>query len=300
MIISASRRTDIPAFYARWIINRIRAGYCTVANPFNQKQVSYISLRPEDVDLIVFWTRNPQPLFPGLDELNRCGFRYYFLFTLMDNPSILDPKMPALVSSLNAFQELAKLIGPEKVVWRYDPIVFSNITDVEFHIQKYKHIAESLAGYTKRSIISIVDIYRKLKKRVDKMNEQGIEIIDDKAKLGKHIEDLMGNLKDIAARNEMEIFSCSEILDLQRFGINPGKCIDDNFIKEVFGLNVPHQKDKSQRKACGCVLSKDIGYYDTCLYNCQYCYATSSLDRAKMRHKLHNPKSPSLIGWQDV
>ena len=146
MIISASRRTDIPAFYARWFMNRIREGYCTVPNPFNPNQVSRISLKPEDVDIIVFWTRYARPLMPFLNELDDRGYRYYFLYTLMNNPRALEPKSPSHKRSLNTFQNLSNRIGMEKVIWRYDPIVFTRITDPNFHKETYQHIAEQLKG----------------------------------------------------------------------------------------------------------------------------------------------------------
>src|SRR5512135_950390 len=128
MIISASRRTDIPAFYSRWFMNRVRAGYCTVPNPFNANQVKRISLLPEEVDVIVFWTRNPRPLFPFLKELDVRGVRYYFQFTLLDNPRSIDPKTPPAESALQTFRALSEQVGPARVIWRYDPLVLSQIT----------------------------------------------------------------------------------------------------------------------------------------------------------------------------
>lgn len=295
MIISASRRTDIPAFYSKWFINRIREGYCTVPNPFNSKQISHISLNSNDVDVIAFWTRNPKPLVPYLRELEQRGYLYYFQFTLMDNPCLIDTKTPSLSSSLRTFQKLSSLIGPEKVIWRYDPIVISNITDIEFHISTYKNIAEVLNGYTQRSVISILDIYSKLKKRLNSLKEKGVEIIDCNEAFGRDYDELMNLLAPIASENRMEIVSCAEELDLMKYNIHPGKCIDDEYIERVFGIGVTHKKDPSQRKACGCVVSKDIGMYNTCLFGCQYCYATNSFEQARTRHKSHDPNTTSLI-----
>ena len=132
MIVSASRRTDIPAFYAEWFMNRVRAGTCDVPNPFNPQQVARVSLQPDEVDGIVFWTRHPRPLFPHLAELDKRGYRYYFQYTLLDNPRLIDPKVPPLETSLATFRELAERVGPDRVVWRYDPIVFSNVTGRSF------------------------------------------------------------------------------------------------------------------------------------------------------------------------
>lgn len=297
MIISASRRTDIPAFYAEWFMNRIQAGYCTVPNPFNWKQVSYISLKPEDVDVIVFWTRHPRPLFPHLKEIDQRGYRYYFQYTLMNNQRQIDPKSPPPESSLQTFHELADRIGPEKVIWRYDPILFSKVTDAEFHQRNYRNIAQALRGYTGRSVISIVDIYRKAEKRFRELASQGVEIMDCEPEA---FGTLMSTLVGVATENDMEIVSCAEELDLQTHGVRPGKCIDDGHIERIFGLDVTHKKDPSQRKACGCVVSKDIGIYDSCLFGCVYCYATRCFERAKANYGQHIPTSPSLIGWYDA
>ncbi|MFQ5963787.1 MAG: DUF1848 domain-containing protein [Candidatus Scalinduaceae bacterium] len=295
MIISASRRTDIPAFYARWFMNRIRAGYCTVPNPSNKKQILHVSLRPEDVDMIVFWTRNPQPLIPYLKELDQLGYLYYFQYTLMNNPRLIDNNTPPLPSSLNIFKKLSDLIGHERVIWRYDPVIMSSITGIEFHISTYKKIAEGLKGHTQRSVISLVDIYPKLKKRLSTLRDHGVEIIDFNEMDDRHLEGLLYSLAQIADENAKEIVSCAEEPDLIKYNIRHGKCIDDDYIERVFGISVTHKKDPFQRKACGCVVSKDIGMYNTCLFGCQYCYATNSFEQAKNLHKNHNPDSTSMI-----
>ena len=293
MIISASRRTDIPAFYTKWFMNRVRAGFCLVPNPFNPNQISNISLAPENVDLFVFWTRNPKPLIPHLKELNARGYSYYFLFTLMDNPRILDPKSPSPEISIDTFKKLSDLIGPEKVFWRYDPIVLSNVTDIEFHKQRFEFIADKLCGCTFRCIISFVDIYRKIEGRLNNLAGKGfvLEKPDN-----NDLSDLAVTFCSIASQNGIEIRSCASQKDLTDFGIPAGKCIDDIYIARVFGKHLNSKKDPSQRKYCNCVSSKDIGMYDSCLYECLYCYATTSFDRAKINFKSYDPDSPSLLG----
>lgn len=300
MIISASRRTDVPAFYARWFINRIRAGYCTVPNPFNRHQVAYVSLNPSEVEAIVFWTRNPRPLFPYLAELDERGYRFYFQYTVMNNPRQIDPKSPPLTASLRTFQELAERVGPARVIWRYDPIVFSSVTGTQFHLTNYKQIAQSLRRYTQRSVISLVDDYRKAAKRMADLAQQGIKVAMYDGQPSERFDHFMRTLAQIAHDNEMEIASCAEEVDLQPYGIRPGKCVDDAYIQQVFGLEVGHKKDSAQREACGCVTSKDIGMYDTCLFGCQYCYATTSFERAKVHYEEHNPESPSMVGWYEA
>jgi hypothetical protein len=292
MIISASRRTDIPAFYSEWFMNRIRAGFCTVPNPVRKDQISRVSLKPEDVDVIVFWTRNPVPLMKHLDELDKRGYCYCFQYTIMDNPRVLDPRCPAADDAIESARRLSGRIGPEKVIWRYDPIVFAGALNAEFHKKTYERIAGALRGHAHCSVISVVDVYRKIGKRLRSLAENGFELtpLD-----GRSLEDLMRSIAGTAKANGMEVFTCAEETDFSSCGIPPGKCIDDAYIARVFGLKVPAAKDPSQRKACGCVVSRDIGAYDSCLFGCAYCYATSSFERAKENHQRHDPASASLI-----
>jgi hypothetical protein len=300
MIISASRRTDIPAFYAEWFINRIRAGYCTVPNPFNRQQISKVSLLPEDVDVIVFWTRNPKPIFPYLDELDQRGFRYFFQYTILGYPREFDTKGPGRESAIATFRELAARVGPDRVIWRYDPIVFSEITGANYHRENYALIAAALNGCTKHSVISLLDMYAKIRKRIDQLNLKGLGIMEYDGTPSPRFNDLMHALTSTANQNGMQLQSCAEELDLAIYGICPGKCIDDEYIQTTFGIEVGHQKDPGQRKACGCVVSRDIGMYESCLFGCQYCYATGNFERARENHRQHEPQSPSLIGWYDV
>ncbi len=295
MIISASRRTDIPAFYAQWFINRTRAGYCVVPNPFSPRQVAQVALEPEQVETIVFWTRNPRPLFVCLEELDQRGYRYYFQYTLMNNPRVMDPKTPAAKAALDTFRKLSDRVGPARVVWRYDPIVFSSITDPEFHLRTYTTLARALRSYTFRSVVSIIDLYPKVDARLGQLKDRGVTLTPHERLPAGRLASLMRALASTAAENGMEITSCAETIDLAPYGIRPGKCIDDELIGRVFGIQVTGKKDPSQRKACGCVVSKDIGMYDTCPFGCLYCYATTSFDRARIHHREHRPDTPSLV-----
>jgi hypothetical protein len=289
MIISASRRTDIPAFYAPWFIHRIRAGWCRVPNPFNSAQVTEVSLRPEDVEVIVFWTRYPLPMMPHLEEMEDRGYHFYFLYTLMGNPREIDPNSPSLRSALRTFQRLADRIGPEKVIWRYDPIVLSSLTDSDFHKRTFHHISGELEGYTQRCIMSAVNPYRKAKRR---FMDRGIELLSSD---GQEFGNLVQFMAEEARNRGMDIFSCAQTLDLDDRGVKHGKCIDDEYIERAFGIRVSHKKDPSQRRSCRCVVSKDIGMYDTCLFGCLYCYGTTSFKKAKENYKIHDPRAPSLI-----
>lgn len=296
MIISASRRTDIPAFYSEWLMNRVRAGFCTVPNPFNPKQVSRVSLIREDVDCLVFWTRNPKPLLRHLDELDRLGYSYYFLYTLVDYPRPIELATPSVSSATATLRELSDRIGPKRVVWRYDPILFGDLGSVSYHRDRFARLARELKGHTKRVVVSVVDIYRRMSRRLRELAAQGSNIEDERGIEPEELAELMTSLSHSARENRMEIASCAEELDLGQFGIRAGHCIDADLISDLFGIDLTARKDPSQRKACGCMVSRDIGMYDSCVFGCQYCYATSSMERAKENRRLHDPVSPSLLG----
>ncbi len=292
VIVSVSRRTDIPAFYSDWFMRRLRAGFCTVPNPFNPNQISRVSLNPEDVDAIVFWTRDPKPMLPHLAELDGMGYRYYFLYTLMDNPRTIDPGAPSAEAAVETFLRLSGRIGPERVIWRYDPIFLTTVTGPDFHRETHRRIASSLRGHAARCVVSIAHDYRKLKKRMGELAGKGITPL---APTGEILSPLMRSLAECAARCGMEIRSCSSEYDLEDFGILPGRCVDGELIAKLFGVECKSGKDPRQRERCGCAPSKDIGMYDSCLFGCRYCYATSSFERARANYRRHNPESPSLL-----
>jgi hypothetical protein len=273
MIISCSRRSDIPAAHSEWLMKRLNVGYCDVPNPMNSRQISRISLRPEDVTLIVFWTKNPVSLLPHLDELSARGYRYYFLYTLNGYDRQIEPNVPELAKGIWTFCKLAERIGPEKLLWRYDPIIISSNTDVAYHRDQFSLIAQSLSGYTSRVIVSLVDFYKKRERDINELNKKGylIERNPDHAVMNS----LFPYLVDAAQRASMEVQSCAETFDLSHYGVLPGKCIDDVYIKRVFGISVPSLKDRFQRPSCRCIKSRDIGQYNTCSLKCRYCYANS-------------------------
>ena len=273
MIISASRRTDIPAFYTDWFLRRIEEQYCTVANPFNPRQVARVSLAPADVDAIVFWTKDARPLIPHLDRLNRLGYRYYFQYTVNGYGELFEPHVPPLDDCIDAFCELAAKIGPDQVIWRYDPIVISNMTDVEYHKDRFAGILDKLRSATRRVVVSFVDDYRKATAQFRQLAREGVAV---RLTTGSdEAAELAGFIGQNAVVHGIEAFSCAEAFDLQPFGIKRGKCIDDALLEKLFGIRVGFRKDRSQRPECGCVAAKDIGVYGTCRHGCRYCYAGS-------------------------
>lgn len=290
MIISASRRTDIPAFYAKWFINRIREGYVLNKNPFNANQVKKIILTAFHVDAIIFWTRNPKPLMPYLDELDEKGLNYYFQYTITGYPRTLEKNTPHPSKAIKTFIELSDKIGKEKVIWRYDPIIFTKYTDFDEHIRLFTKIAKALEGKTDKVVISFADPYKKITKKLEEIDYS--DILDEKTKL----YDLAKQISEIAQSRNMIVETCSEAIDLDYCNINHGKCIDDTLIEKLFNINLHVDKDKNQRKECGCVQSVDIGVYNTCSHGCTYCYATFSDKTVEKNKLIHNPNSPLLIG----
>ncbi len=294
MIISASRRTDIPAFYADWFMNRIEAGHCLVPNPFNANQISRISLAPADVDALVFWSKDPRPMLEPIRRLDDMGFVSYFLFTLNDYPAIFEPALPPLEQRIETFKLLARTMGTQRVIWRYDPIIISSSTPYPFHEERFSALAQALSGSTERVIVSIIDYYHKTNRRFAPLENRGITF-DRQAASATEMADLLAFMSRTAGSLGMEIQSCAEQLDYSDVGVPPGPCIDPELIDRLGG-SVSPDKDRGQRAQCLCATSRDIGVTDTCLHGCTYCYATRSNDLAQRRHKEHDPTSPMLWG----
>jgi hypothetical protein len=291
LIISASRRTDIPAFYTKWFINRLKERFCIVQNPFNQSTFHRVNLDPGDVDVIVFWTRNAHPMLRYLSDMDHMGYRYYFHYTITGNTRLLDPYCPEPMDAVRSFLKLSESIAPDRVIWRYDPIVFTAKTDEIFHRDMFEFLASNLRGFTKRVVVSLVQRYKKNRRRLRTEDDAGPLLMDiSDTRLGV----FMNSLASIAAANGLEILSCAQEKDLSPFGIKAGSCIDPDLIKQLFELNVSRRKDPGQRPACRCVVSRDIGAYDTCIYGCRYCYATTTLEKARRRFQAHDPLSPML------
>jgi hypothetical protein len=295
MIISASRRTDIPAFYSEWFVNRLQQGYCLVPNPFNPRQVSRISLVPESVDAIVFWSKNPAPMLRFLPKVEGMGYRFYFLFTLNDYPTALEPGLPPLAERISTFIELSQRLGPLRVIWRYDPIILSNKTDTCYHRKTFENLCRQLAGRTQRVITSIITLYRKTRRNLALLEKQGY-VFDKDPRSNPETEALLSHMAACAAEHGLDIFACAEKTDYTHLGIRPSSCIDAALIRELWGIPVSSKKDPGQREHCGCAISRDIGMTDTCPHGCPYCYSTMNPEIALRRYKTHDPGSTALMG----
>ena len=285
-IISASRRTDIPAFFSEWFMNRLEAGSVMVRNPYNQK-VSEIPINKYVTDCIVFWTKNPIPM---LDKLDRITLPYYFQFTLTGYGSDMERNLPNKNMLIQVFKDLCEK-GNGHVIWRYDPIIFTNKYTPEWHLRTFAGMANDLKGYTDRCVISFVNLYDFVKKN---MADEYFAYFSMEQK-----KDFCKRLAEIADRNDMKVGTCAEKMDLEQFGIFHNKCIDPDYIEKVCGYPVDAGKDRGQRKECGCIESVDIGAYNTCNNGCKYCYALqdkSELERNKHRYDVHSPLLCDRLG----
>ncbi len=286
MIISASRRTDIPAYYSDWFIKRLQEGFALARNPMNPKQVSRISLGVQEVDGVVFWSKNPQPMLNKLDALK--NYAYYFQFTLNAYGQDIEPGLPGRFQRIETFQPLSDKLSPEKVIWRYDPIALSDRYSLNWHIQSFGEMAANLKGYTKKVIISFLDLYPKIEGNIKPFKMR------PPSEGEKHA--LAQALAGIAKENGLLIETCAEEIDLSAYGIGHGCCIDGNLMARISGRTLNVKKDRNQRQACGCAASVDIGAYHCCPNGCVYCYANYTLKSAKENYLRHQPLSPLLLG----
>lgn len=284
MILSVSRRTDIPAFYSDWFFERIRQGYIYVRNPMNEHQVSKVKITPDVVDCIVFWTKNPAYMLSHLDELSE--YDYYFQYTLNNYGKDAEPKVPAIEQRIETFIKLSEKIGKEKVVWRYDPIIFTDSYTPRFHLESFKYIAGNLKKHTEKAVVSIVDVY-------PSKNSSNLARIGAKKLSHAELEAFMAKMAEAAQENGLVIATCAEDIDLEKYGIEHNSCIDKTLIERITNSTLKVKQD-GQRPNCGCIKCDDIGSYDTCPHACVYCYANYRPGVVAEKIKLYDVTSPIL------
>jgi hypothetical protein len=276
MIVSASRRTDLPAYYPDWLMGRIAAGYCLVRNPYNAKSLRRVSLEPEDLDLLVLWTRDPRPIMPRLRELDERGLRYYFQVTITGYPPAMEALAPPLGDSICALCELADRVGPGRALWRYDPVILSRDLDADRHRAVFGEIAARLEGRTERVTLSIVDEYAGTRSRLGRAG------FPDASFREADYLPLLADLAGIAKARGMRPLACAEKVDLAPLGIEAGACVDSEPAASQRGASA-ERRDPGQRGACRCAPSVDIGAYGTCPRGCAYCYANRGAGRLVAR-----------------
>lgn len=288
MIVSVSRRTDIPAFYSEWFVKRLREGFLYVRNPFNANQVSRINLSPETIECIVFWSKNPERLVRQLHEIDGLGYKYYFQFTVTSYDKSIEVHVPKKEQVISTFKKLADNIGPDKVIWRYDPILLTEKFNSDYHIKWFEYLADKLGQHTRKCVISFIDMYKKCERNLRDVHLKNVDFSLKKS--------LAKSLSEIAKSHNLLIESCAEEKDLSEINIPHGKCIDDELISTIIGRKIEISKDKTQRKECGCVTSVDLGTYNTCKHGCKYCYANFSPKTVENNCPTHDVNSPLLTG----
>lgn len=289
MIVSASRRTDIPTYYTEWFLNRLKEEFVLVRNPVNFHQINRINLAPSVVDGIVLWTKNPIPMIQHLSELNK--YNYYFQFTLNAYGKDVEPNVPSKNNIIiPAFQKLSKTIGKERVIWRYDPIFFTKHYTMEYHCKYFRVLASKLSQYTEKCTVSFLDLYANTVR-----NTQSLKI--KQATKEQQLE-IMQIFSKIAKEYGFYIDTCAETINLEKFGITHAHCIDKERFERLGKYKLSVGKDQNQRTKCGCISSIDIGAYNSCKNGCLYCYANDSCNNIMMNNlpKKHNPASPLLLG----
>jgi hypothetical protein len=314
IILSVSRSTDIPAFYSEWLIKRLRTGFLTWRNPFNQKILTIDLTR---VAGAVFWSKNPRPLLPYLHEIESRGIDYYFQFTVNDYENVgYEPKVPPLNERIATFKELSGRLGKKRVVWRFDPICISDDVSPESILQRLSRLAEVLGPMTERLVVSFVDVlaYRKVQNNIKR--HDGVMLREPTPEEQDYLAE---GISRIAREHGLQVSACGESRSYTAFGIPPAKCIDGalfaeicspkNFrLQEHLGINKAQgsllsfaplelkvRKDKGQRDVCGCIESKDIGMYNTCGHMCVYCYANSSQKVVEKNMLLHRPGDEGIV-----
>lgn len=288
MIISASRRTDIPAFYAEWFINRLKAGFVYIRNPRNPSRISCVALNTAVVDCIVFWTKNARPMLSRLDIIDAMGYPYYFQFTITPYNQQLEKGLPAKAEIIETFKCLSDKIGKHRVVWRYDPVIISKEFSVQYHLDAFGNMCDMLGDYTHKCIFSFIDLYAKIR--------EGMKGIGDSEVSDLHRDQIARGFSKISQEHNLMLATCAEAIDFSSHGIAQADCIDQTMIENIIGCSIHAKKDPNQRSTCQCIESIDIGAYDSCPHGCVYCYATTNESTVGKSRWRHDPRSPMLVG----
>jgi hypothetical protein len=290
VIISASYRTDIPAFYAEWFLRRLEQGFALVRNPYSA-QIYRADLRPQRVTGFVFWTRNFGPLLSRLEQLERFGRPFVVQFTITNYPRAIEPAVIPTDKAIAQMQELARRVHPLCAVWRYDPVLCTSLTPAAFHLQNFEQLASRLEGATDEVVISFAQIYAKSRRNLDAAARRHGFSWSDPAEEEKRA--LAAELAGIARRHGMRLAVCSQPEYLAP-GAEEARCVDAGRLARISGEPL-QARVKGNRPGCACHESRDIGEYDTCPHGCLYCYAMRHRRVALARYRAHDPASPSLL-----
>ena len=284
MIINTGMRTDIPAFYSQWLINRIQAGYVLVRNPYRPEYVTRYELDPDVVDCLAFCTKNPEPMLKHLDKLR--DYHQFWFVTITPYGNEIEPNVPPKEKVMQSFISLSKAVGSNCVNWRYDPILINETYTLNKHIEDFELMCKTLSGYTDVCVISFIDLYEKVRRNFPNSREV---THSERIAIGKAFY-------EIGKRYGITVKACAEGKELAEYGIDCGGCMTKETLEKAIGSRLITPNKKTQRDNCTCVLGTDIGAYDTCRHFCKYCYANYNKENVKNNSALHDPKSPLLVG----
>ena len=288
-IISVSRRTDIPAFYGDWLMNRLKAGFVGVVSPFGGKKY-VVSLKPEDVLCFVFWSKNFTPFLEHLKTVDDLDFRFYFNYTVTALPVAFEGNVDKQ-AGIKTLKTLSRIYSPAHINWRFDPIIISSGCDSDYYIKEFEHLACEFEGLVERCYFSFVTLYDKVKRNlqeIEKATSIKVNNCNEDLKI-----DLANRLAEIAQGHGMTLYSCCGDY-LVNNQIKKGHCIDGNVIEHLFFPEGLKYEIKPTRPECGCTESTDIGAYDTCPHGCVYCYANANKRTAQRTYARHEPESVFL------
>lgn len=291
MLLFASGRTDIPAFYADWLMERVRAGFVDVRNPYYARQVTRYRLSPDVVDCLVFCTKNPAPMLPHLPELRERGFASYFFVTITPYGTDIEPNVPPAAAVIDATLALGTSVGTQRVCWRYDPIFVDATYSVSAHIRSFRQMAERLCAATGRCIISFIDLYEKTKRNFPGVRE--VSLSDQRF--------LAQAFSRVGAQTGIVVETCAEKADLSAYGVAAGACVSREVIEQAAGYALVTPLPRQHLRAhCACIATHDIGAYNSCPHLCRYCYANADIALVRKNFARHDPRSPFLLGGAET
>lgn len=290
MIISASYKTDIPAFYGEWFRNRLDAGFCRMTNPYNRRQKISISLQKDDVDGFIFWTKNLGPFMNVLEEVHARAFPFVVQYTINGYPRALESRVVDAQKAVKNFRSAADIYGSDSMIWRYDTIIFSTLTDADFHRRNFATLVSDLAGSTDEVVVSFMQLYRKTRRNMTEAAREGTFMWYDPASETKR--ELLADLVELAGAHDMRLSVCTQP-ELMVPGAQEARCVDGERLMKVADQYF-RTKIRGMRTGCGCYEAKDIGEYDTCPHGCVYCYAVHQRPLALKRYQSHDPRGEYL------